>query len=242
MSLETAHALAAEASHVVGRDELFEGWERCFTDPEPDPHGLRSFQSIPLAAPVPYSGWDRMYSSGMFLDSFRQQEQYCLAYAWAVTCPEALEALVALGPLVEIGAGTGWWAMRITETGGNVVAYDTEPYDNHWSAGRWAEVSEGGPEKAAWHADRAMFLCWPPYTSPMAAQAVRMHRDFGGTTVAIIGEGPGGCTGDDDLCAQLDEHYVLVAEIDIPQWEGLHDYLTIWRRPLALPSPPAVPE
>lgn len=48
-------------------------------------------------------------------------------YAWAVPNPSVLQQIVKYSPLVEIGAGTGYWAKLITDYGGKIVAYDLFP-------------------------------------------------------------------------------------------------------------------
>lgn len=97
----------------------------------------------------------------------------CQLYSWAIPDQEAVDFLAGLGPIVEIGAGTGYWARCITEAGGDVIAYDlcggemgTDVQENHWhrdDSWHWFDVQEGGPEVAAAHPDRALLLCWPPY-------------------------------------------------------------------------------
>jgi len=55
------------------------------------------------------------------------RELACGRYAWAVPCTEALTALRRLSPLVEIGAGTGYWARLLAGHGADVAAYDLAP-------------------------------------------------------------------------------------------------------------------
>lgn len=51
----------------------------------------------------------------------------CRAYAFAVPSAEALAALAKHGPLVEWGAGTGYWAAMLQRAGADVVALDCQP-------------------------------------------------------------------------------------------------------------------
>ena len=44
------------------------------------------------------------------------------------------------------------------------------------------------------------------------------------------GEGHGGCTGTDDFFEKLDAEFELAAEVRIPQFEHLHDYMTVYER------------
>ena len=72
-----------------------------------------------------------------------------------------------------------------------------------------------------------LMLCWPPYWSPMAEHALRLHR---GDHVVYIGDGEGGCTATDAFHEQLAARYEQVGRIQLPQWPGLHDDLEIWER------------
>lgn len=58
-------------------------------------------------------------------------------YAYAIPTPEALEALLGLGrPVIEIGAGKGYWAALLRERGLDVVASDRLPAaSNPWVTG-----------------------------------------------------------------------------------------------------------
>jgi hypothetical protein len=87
----------------------------------------------------------------------------------------------------------------------------------------------GGWREARRHADRALFLCWPPI-SRLAEKCLRAYHAAGGSTVAYVGEGGGGCTADDRFFGLLESHWETVEEIAIPQWWGLHDWLWIYRR------------
>jgi hypothetical protein len=70
-------------------------------------------------------------------------------------------------------------------------------------------------------------LCWPPYADGMAQQALARYE---GARVIYIGEGEGGCTGDDVFHAALAEQWKLAASYEIPQWDGLHDDVRVYVR------------
>ncbi len=153
-------------------------------------------------------------------------------YSWAIPCEEALQVLVALSPVVEMGAGTGYWTHLLRERGVDVVAYDQMPPDGsdsngfHRGATPWTSVLIGSPQMLEGHAHRTLLLCWPPMTD-MAAECLRVYR---GSTVVYVGEGNGGCTGDDVFHEALGRNFVQKQEVCIPQWGGIHDYMTVWSR------------
>jgi hypothetical protein len=129
---------------------------------------------------------------------FDWRTSLCAYFAWAVPNAAALDALLALGPLLELGAGTGYWAALLTAAGADVAAYDAA--GSHEGQGfrfRAAAVRDGGPEAAATPqaAGRALLLCWPDIVGDSAADDAD-RGDFGadcvaafcGDTVAHIGE------------------------------------------------------
>lgn len=165
------------------------------------------------------------------MDAYTARFSMVRKYAWAVPDEEALQRLLDLGPIVEVGAGGGYWAMLLREMGGDVIAYDTAPPDvreNIQALRQWTKVQRGPASSAKKHPDRALFLCWPPYNTPMAVIALRAYLDAGGTTLAYIGEGYGGCTGSDSFHDMVEEQLVEREVIRLPQWPGIHDRLFVY--------------
>jgi len=151
-------------------------------------------------------------------------------YAWAVPTTEAIEAIVRYSPIVEIGAGTGYWAKLVDDCGGDIIAFDALPPSlkkNPQARGQWYNIEIGGPTKAKEYSDRTLFLCWPPYNETFAQDCLDYYK---GDTLIYVGEGPGGCTGDDAFHETLRREWKIVEHVDMPAWMGLHDYMTIHKR------------
>jgi hypothetical protein len=154
-------------------------------------------------------------------------------YAFAVPTFEVIRTIVAENPrIVEIGAGNGYWAWMLEQAGAEVFPYDTDPlvghHDNKYFKGthQWVPVMEGGPAFAADHPDCALLLCWPPMSS-MAYDAVMAYT---GNTLWYIGEGDGGCTADESFFDELGRNWEYVESYQIPQWWGINDGVTLYRR------------
>lgn len=167
--------------------------------------------------------------------TFQAREAIKDRYAWAIPNDAALSAIAAVGPIVEIGAGTGYWAWLLQQRGVDVIAYDAAPpgptTTNHWHKTRestFTDVLVGGPEEAIPCAGRTLMLCWPPYDDPMAHRALSLYLSAGGKRLVYIGEGYGGCTADDAFHALVRERMVERETITIPQWYGVHDYCAIY--------------
>lgn len=181
-----------------------------------------------------------------------QREYYTKKYAWAIPTVEALECIGKYGPLVEIGAGTGYWAYELRKRGVTIEAYDQYPPDGtewtdeeleayqqkdgkhpgkswyHRGADSWTEVRQGTPEiLKTYSREWNLFLCWPPYATDMAAYALGYHR---GDFICYVGEDDGGCNGDHLFWKLLHKLYDQVEYENIPQWPGIHDYVAIYHR------------
>lgn len=170
------------------------------------------------------------FKSGMLLSIARQR--YVYKYAWAIPCKRALEVIAQYSPIVEIGAGSGYWASLLKEMGADVVAYDvstTKQYKgsyNHFYK-HYFEVKEGSESAVKDHADRALFLCWPPYNDKMAVNTLKQYR---GETVLYVGEGKGGCTASDSFFNLLTKNFSEEESVEIPVWFGIHDRLFVFKR------------
>jgi hypothetical protein len=153
-------------------------------------------------------------------------------YAFGVPNRAALEAIARHAPIVELGAGTGYWTYLLRNRAVDVVAYDLAPpglLDNAYKfePRTWTEVQRGGVEVLDQHADRALFLCWPGYRDTFADDALGR---FAGTVLIYVGEGPGGHTASDAFFDRLSREWVPGEQITIPRWSGAHDCLRIYYR------------
>ena len=165
------------------------------------------------------------------VERFTERTRLTALYAWAVPTAEAVRALVRLSPLVEVGAGTGYWASLVRAAGGVVHPFDCDPPTsgvNHWGhREEYVPVLRGGPEVLAGFDEAcALFLCWPPYDTTMALDCLRAFR---GTRVAYVGEDRG-CCATEEFFDEFDT-WPLVRRVKIPQHAGIHDEMVVRRRP-----------
>lgn len=169
---------------------------------------------------------------------YDRRDQLRARTSFAIPTDEALLLLARQAPLIELGAGTGYWAALLRARGVDILAYDRAPADggenNHWHSGHppFSEVRRGGVEVLAQHPGRSLFLCWPPYRSPMAYQALRAYA---GQTLIYIGEGEHGCTATPGFFRLLVRDWKQVASLSLPNWPGIHDRLSVWRRQAPVP-------
>jgi hypothetical protein len=152
-------------------------------------------------------------------------------YAYVFPSDSTLAMLAGLGPLVEIGAGTGCWAHRLRSIGADLVAYDQAPLDGertnryHPPARPWSHVEQGDQTELSGHADRGLFLCWPPLFSSLG-DCLRYYR---GDTVAYIGDG-GYRTARLDHLHQAFRKVAAAPVRALDPHPGIRPQLTIWKR------------
>ncbi|WP_040853749.1 hypothetical protein [Nocardia niigatensis] len=168
------------------------------------------------------------------------------AYAYAIPSPQTiswvrgfLEGL----PLVELGAGRGYWAAQIARAGMKIDAYDSEPPDNTenvsfpGAAGQrdvWHEVGDLDQYEArtAGRDDFALLLCWPPgWGNSMASEALMRFAQNGGSRLVFVGEPKGGKTGDDAFFEALATDWELKStDSQYVSWWNLADVAQGWVR------------
>ena len=145
-------------------------------------------------------------------------------YAFGIPDQAAVNLIADQGkPIVEMGAGSGYWAHLLSQVGAEITAYDQHACDV------WHAVQTGTPELLAdprW-SDHLLLLCWP-----IDDVGTRSIKAFSGDTVCYVGEW-NGCTADEEFHDLLTDHWTITAEADLPQWGGIHDSLWILERAAA---------
>jgi hypothetical protein len=175
-----------------------------------------------------------------YLNEFKKQEQIFHSfqhrgilvskYAWAIPNKKAIKELCKYSPLVEIGAGTGYWANLVKQMGGIVDCYDKYLLDKNYykHTTHYTNIKEGDESILNNISPKVnLFLCWPPYNSSMANKCLNI---FKGNYLIYIGEGYDGCTGDNMFHEELEKKWEEINVINIPQWFEIHDYMFIYKR------------
>ena len=86
-------------------------------------------------------------------------------YAWAIPDERALRICASYAPLVEMGAGAGYWARLLRDRGVVVEPFDCDVGASTRAAGvaarPWTAVQQGGPEVLPRFPDSALLLMYP---------------------------------------------------------------------------------
>lgn len=155
-------------------------------------------------------------------------------YAWSLISPGDVTWIVEqLGGhgVVEVGAGTGYWAWQLEQAGVDVAAYDPHPpaEDNTFcKAGPYTTVLQDDASAVKHHQDRALLMVWPPYGGAHARHALSLYE---GDLLLYAGESAGGCTADDEFYDLLDTEWdeAAVAPAHVTWW-GVHCQLAAYTR------------
>lgn len=187
------------------------------------------------------------WSSCKCTGSTASVDEPCKKFAWAIPNVEALTMIADHSPcgVVEIGAGSGYWAKMLRQMGVDVIAYDPAPHVSDWHEGSYSEVLLGDHTSVIGHADRTLLTVWPEYEAAWSHEMVELYE---GEKIVYVGESYGGCTGDDQFhrliggvgcycwgdepctCDKTTAQFKEIATTNVPQWAGIHDYLFVYER------------
>lgn len=169
-----------------------------------------------------------------FRGSRDRRDAFTRRFGFAVPCLEAVQAIRAhagasrrvLDPL----AGSGYWARVLADAGCDVIATDDLSWHRPWTAFHFPVGKQDALESIREVGEgRLVLLCWATYSDPIGARCLRALAS--GQVVAVVGEGRGGCTGDDEMFDVLEQDFEDLEDcVEIPQFWGLHDYLRIARK------------
>jgi hypothetical protein len=165
-------------------------------------------------------------------------------YAYAIPSPETIDWVSGFcdgRPIIELGAGRGYWAAQLASSGLVVEAFDSEPPDQvenssfPQAVGQrdvWHPVaSVASPADCiTGHAGHVLLLCWPPgWGNTMAVEALAEFEKVGGDRLIFIGEPRGGMNATDSFFDVLAAGWTLESEDNrFVGWWNLSDRAQGW--------------
>jgi hypothetical protein len=179
---------------------------------------------------------------------------------YAIPCHEAIETCVGLSPLVEVGAGLGFWAHLIERSGGDIVATDlyprtvlepasgeAEPSLQEMDSDHPCDTARIGTERS-WHRvrpmdaadavraypDRTVLMIWPSLGRSWPEEV--LDAMVPGQCLIHVGQ-PGEATDTERFAERIrGEEFEEIGYVVIPTWPGQADGMTILRRRYSPPS------
>lgn len=157
-------------------------------------------------------------------------------YSWSIPSKTAINEIINFvgnDAILEIASGHGVWAKLLQEANVNIkpTDYISSPKRKNYTLNKAYDIDiedlSANDAIQKYKNFNVLMMSWPPYNEPMAHQAL---QNFNGNKLIFIGEGKGGCTGDDNFFKELNQNWNLIKEVDIPQWPRIHDYLYLYHR------------
>ena len=177
------------------------------------------------------------------LDEFKIREKFINRYGFAILTRGAIEEIRPYAPLLELGAGSGYWSYELQNYGIDVIATDprTEMFrmfkDAGVKEGRWPKSyttieTINSVDAVRKYPDRNLLIVWPSLGDSWAADALRV---FTGQVVVYMGEGAGDACAEDRFFDLLDQRFSDQVCVRMPHFWGLYDrYLKICKQPKQL--------
>jgi hypothetical protein len=189
-----------------------------------------------------YDGpWNPGITLGDSMQEISTRESYIEQFGFALLSFGAIEAIRPYQPLVELGAGSGYWAYELKRFGIDVVATDkgVQMFRNFRSGKleRWkktyTEIEElNSVEAIRKYPNRVPLIVWPSYGEAWAADALNIYM---GNTVIYFGEGYGNATADDRFHEILEQRFANQTFVRMPHFWGCYDrWLVIANKPKQL--------
>ena len=164
---------------------------------------------------------------------FLLREKFITRYGFAILWRGAIEVMRPYAPLIEIGAGSGYWTYELRNYGIDCIATDTMDgeyghFDREGTGStlrRWkkqyVEIEKlNSVEAVRKYPNRNLLTVWPDYKDTWAADALDL---FTGQTVIYMGEGYGNATADDRFHELLDSRFGDQEYIPMPHFEYSYD-------------------
>ena len=154
---------------------------------------------------------------------------FAMGFGFGVLDAGAVEVLRPYAPLVEVGAGSGYWAYELESRGIDIIPTEkiVDPAEHPW--GRvWRTPEELEAQAAvAKYPDRTLLMVWPDHREEWSGKALAA---YGGEYFLYAGEVTGGCTGSRRLHSLLDEEWERLTCYEIPRFTRIKDTLGVFRR------------
>ena len=204
-----AEARGAQFRRTAGPLSLWASIEAAGPDAGPEPLGLAFDDSEDYARA-----------------QYARRRTFIAFYAYAIPTCEAISAIAEFAgghSVIEVCAGGGLWASLLAAEGVQVAATDAVPprAAPHFSI----EALDAQDAVRAHPECGCLLMCWPPDKQDAAFRAVDAFQ--GGRLVYV---GDARFSADDNLRTLLARDWQLDAELPLPSWPGLDDYVRLYTR------------
>lgn len=161
------------------------------------------------------------------ISMFMRRSEIIPSYGFALPSSEIVLEL-SQHKLIEVGAGTGFFAKLVSNMGGDIIASDPSiGYDGHLVRGLHFDIETlEAVEAVLKYSDRDVFMSWPCYDKSWAYETAL--KISSGRKLFLISEGMGGCCADDNLFDYLKKNFQHINAMNIPNWPGINDRMDVF--------------
>lgn len=153
---------------------------------------------------------------------------YAKRFGYAVPCREVIDEISKYGPLLELGAGNGFWTFWLRKKGCDVIATDIGE-ENPYTKNRWIDdlVQLDAATAMNTFPSRNILIVWPHFTAGWPVEVLRQVKPS--QIVCYVGEGPFGCCAPPSFFIEMDRCGFRMLDIYAsPAWPMVTDYLAIY--------------
>lgn len=150
-------------------------------------------------------------------------------WSCAVPSPKIIEEILPFSPIVEVGAGNGYWANLINQAGGEITAFDS---GTDYQA-KYFDVRNIKDADYSLFKNHTLLLIWP---SDGLDWAFELLNTYNWNRLIYIGEGRGGRMASDRFFDFLEKNYLLEKVINMPRYPGWSDSFHVYNRKVNLES------
>ena len=176
------------------------------------------------------------------LSSFRARENLIHKFAFAIPNEESFKVFKKHQPLLEVGAGTGYWAYEIANRDIDIIATDIcffnkkYNFSHIWSdefgrsklrSAKFIFAKMSAEDAIQKYPNHTLFMCWPCYCEAWSGEALKKYK---GNHFILISEGQSGCCGGEELWEEIDKNWLEIETVAIPKFEGIHDFIAVYKR------------
>lgn len=168
---------------------------------------------LDLTNPLPADEKEKAAVSANIDNYNKEYHELVSKYSWALPNEELITEIAKRSPIIEIGAGNGYWASLLSKKGADIIAFDnfSRPETNEL----WFDVKQGDETVLSSHPGRALLLCWPDPRSNLAFEALQHYK---GNTLIYIGFLEPGLTATEDFFKEVAKNFDLEKEVTIKSW------------------------
>ena len=146
----------------------------------------------------------------------------CFRFSCSIPNERVLDAIACFGPVLEIGAGSGYWAYLLKNKGVDIVSVDNRVLETCWFPEVIIQDGLIYLMNNAGCANRSLMLCWPT----CSFEILKAYR--GNLLILIPNPDPAFRSGFNNM--ECFKEWQLIRRIDLPFWPKNNDVCLIYRR------------